>query len=620
MSNPRAATLIMTDRHLGNFLVSSPVLCKMACVYPDALVIIDQKHLELSMRIPGFPANTMAYPSGRGKVTDVFQLLRLLITVRRAHPELVVDFGGRGSGAILGALSGARNRVCHMGEPCARFYTRQAARPGESVHRIHVYGTIASTAGVKEPWKNPCVIPKPEDTEEFYRRHPELAGMPLVCLHMAGGKCYKHWPLDRYARLVDALCERGLQPVLVGAVPDRTAADRVLTLSHHAPIDLVGRLTIGPLIELFRRCRLFIGSDSGPMHLAAAAGAPIVALFGPTDPARWGPLTDHRCLIVRGTRSAPPGEGKKSFPDGRLMDSIETEMVIAAAEKQIARFPENPRNDDASSQKKSAPVHESQKIVVESISGPCDDTQQLAGTLMRGETPQGWERVSSSGASIVARSIQQPRRYLKLYLPRGWPDRFKELIRGSRSQRALYASRLLCDLNFYTPEVLQHGCTGSVEYLVSKEAPGMSVTQAVTNYSGHHPALSLAERRVMLQALGREIGRLHAEGIIHGDLRASNILAQQSPKPRFWFLDNERTGRTFWRLQRSRFRNLVQLNMVREKDLSRTDRVRFLIAYADTLNLSRKSRKRLARQVWKKTQHRHAKRATRSRKVRRHHD
>jgi heptosyltransferase III len=618
MSNPKAVTLIMMDRHLGNFLVSSPVLCKMACVYPNTRVIIDQKHLELSMRIPGFPVKTMAYPSGRGKMADVFQFLRFLITVRRARPELVVDFGGRSSGAILGALSGARDRVCRMGEPYARFYTRQAARSGESVHRIHVYGTIASTAGVKGPWKNPCVIPKPEDAEELYRCCPELAGVPFVCLHVAGGKSYKHWPLDRYARLVHILWEWGLQPVLVGAGPDRTAADRVIRLSCRAPINLVNRLAVGPLVELLRRCRLFIGNDSDPMHLAAAAGAPIVALFGPTDPARWGPLTD-RCLIVRGTRPVPPGEGKKSFPEGRLMDSIETEMVIAAAEKQIARFPENPQNNDASSLKKFAPVQESQKIIVEGGSGPCNDVQQLASTLMRGETPQGWERISSSGASIVARSIQQPRRYLKLYLPRGWSDRFKELIRGSRSQRALYASRLLRDLDFYTPEVLQHGCTGSVEYLVSKEAPGMSVTRAVTSYSGH-PAFSLAERRVTLQALGREIGRLHAEGIIHGDLRAGNILAQQSPKPRFWFLDNERTGRTFWRLQRSRFRNLVQLNMVREKDLSRTDRVRFLIAYADTLNLSRKSRKQLARQVWEKTQQRHAERAARSRKVRRHHD
>ncbi len=159
----------------------------------------------------------------------------------------------------------------------------------------------------------------------------------MICLHVAGGKEYKHWPLPKYAQVINTLRREGKQPILIGAGPDRTAAQEVQALCEDPPVNLVQRLGIGSLIALFERASLFIGNDSGPMHMAAATGTPIVALFGPTDPVRWGPLT-NRALIVRGTEHIPPEQGKKKFADGRRMDSVQVDDVVNAIRLSEKRF------------------------------------------------------------------------------------------------------------------------------------------------------------------------------------------------------------------------------------------------------------------------------------------
>lgn len=206
------------------------------------------------------------------------------------------------------------------------FYNRYADRTGTSRHRIDTYGAVAQAAGFPEGWGGPVVKATEADYEQL-EAIGLLPGLQIVCMHVAGGKGYKHWPLKRYAAVSDWLCEQGLRPALIGAAPDRQSADAVKQFCRHQPIDLVEGLTLGALIALMAQCRLFIGNDSGPMHLAAAAGAHVVAMFGPTDPARWHPLTDNATLI-RGITPISSEEGKKNFPDGRRMDSITLESVL----------------------------------------------------------------------------------------------------------------------------------------------------------------------------------------------------------------------------------------------------------------------------------------------------
>ncbi|MCK8517001.1 glycosyltransferase family 9 protein [Methylonatrum kenyense] len=329
----------MLDRHLGNFLVASPVLAALAARRQSQLVV-HGPHLALIQRMPALKCPVLTLGRGGGRLREFWNFAKLLQRVRAQKPAIAVDFGGSGSGGTVGAFSGAPRRICRDSAPYARRFNEHVRKPENTVHRIDIYGAIGRAVEPDLSWARPELAALPEDAtrlQKVAKTQQIPVDRPWVCLHVAGGKSYKHWPLDRYAQLIDALYARGMQPLLIGAGPDRGAADQVSALAQTKPIDLVEKIDIGTLIGLFRNTALFIGNDSGPMHMAAASGTPIVALFGPTDPERWGPLTDQ-VVVVRGTEPIPPSEGKKTFPDGRRMDSIPVDAVLQAIDEAGERF------------------------------------------------------------------------------------------------------------------------------------------------------------------------------------------------------------------------------------------------------------------------------------------
>lgn len=118
----------------------------------------------------------------------------------------------------------------------------------------------------------------------------------LIVIHPAGGSnpgtilAAKRWPPQRFAALADRLTEeRGAQVLLVGGPDDGPIAAAIKDGMRQEPCDLTGQLTFGQLGALLERCDLFIGHDTGAMHLAVAVGAPVVAIFGPSDPRMYGP-------------------------------------------------------------------------------------------------------------------------------------------------------------------------------------------------------------------------------------------------------------------------------------------------------------------------------------------
>ncbi|WP_018169011.1 glycosyltransferase family 9 protein [Thioalkalivibrio sp. ALMg9] len=162
-----------------------------------------------------------------------------------------------------------------------------------------------------------------------------MDGLTLACLHVGAGKEYKLWPCDRFAALADWLYDQGLQPVLIGTAADKARAETVRSLARKPLPSLISNLSRDAELALLAECRLFVGNDSGPMHLAAALGAPVIGLFGPTDPVRWGPLGDQ-CRALRG--DAPlehPIErkqvgGRQAAGSERSLESLQLETVQQA--------------------------------------------------------------------------------------------------------------------------------------------------------------------------------------------------------------------------------------------------------------------------------------------------
>jgi tRNA A-37 threonylcarbamoyl transferase component Bud32 len=168
--------------------------------------------------------------------------------------------------------------------------------------------------------------------------------------------------------------------------------------------------------------------------------------------------------------------------------------------------------------------------------------------------------------------------YFKEYFYRSWWDFVKHFFRSSRAKRAMEAGFMLAENGFESPYVIAMGHR-NFAFLTTRS---FVVTLEVENSRSVYQFVSagLQERRSFVRAFGRTIGRLHADGIFHGDLRLGNVLAREEQDGwHIFFLDNERTKR-FRRLPaRLRLKNLVQINMFEPGAASNTDRMRFFKEY-----------------------------------------
>ena len=151
---------------------------------------------------------------------------------------------------------------------------------------------------------------KPEDEAwaENYLSSLKLENRIVLAVHPSGGKSrLKQWPVEKFAETLRRLkAERDFCGLVIGG-PDEKALGHSLQQSAEFMIDLTGRLTLRQMAALLRRCDLFFGGDSGPMHVAATAGAPVVAVFGPTNIARFAPFGEAHRVVSRRLTCSPNG-------------------------------------------------------------------------------------------------------------------------------------------------------------------------------------------------------------------------------------------------------------------------------------------------------------------------
>lgn len=208
------------------------------------------------------------------------------------------------------------------------------------------------------------------------------------------------------------------------------------------------------------------------------------------------------------------------------------------------------------------------------------ELHHLAARLGDEELPPGWEPVHSSAYTHVACNPAM-RVFYKEFLPRSPLDKLKALLRGSRAARARRHSDALLQAGITAPANLAWGkLSRGREYLFSRAVEGDDVTSWLVDLLPSGKAWARANRRQLLESLGTFIGRVHATGFIHGDLRPGNVLAQHRGE-RFLFglIDNERTVQKTPPPGRMLLRNLMQLNMLPPQVLSRSDRMRFFTAW-----------------------------------------
>jgi heptosyltransferase I len=247
--------------------------------------------------------------------------------VRDQHYEVAADFQGALKSAFFVRFAGAKAVVgfAHPREfPANIFYTHRVTTQG--AHVIDQYHSLAETVAGRSLPHCEAMLPRDEEAEACIAKKVASLGKDLVIITPGTGWGSKQWPTERYGDVARALSLCGLTPLINFGPGEEELALRVQEASNGVsqPISC----SISELIALTRRARLFVGGDTGPLHLAAALGVPVVAIFGPTDPARNGPY-GTKSVVLRNAASKTSLSHTSASDPGLL--KISAEEVIAAA-------------------------------------------------------------------------------------------------------------------------------------------------------------------------------------------------------------------------------------------------------------------------------------------------
>ena len=216
------------------------------------------------------------------------------------------------------------------------------------------------------------------------------------------------------------------------------------------------------------------------------------------------------------------------------------------------------------------------------IYGPLrDEFNSAVFFLLSGDLPKGWEWIKSSSNSIVARRLNLPAAYYKEYLNRSLIEALKNLFRGSRCKRARIKREILIQRGFNSPAIYCWGRQGLHHFIITEGIDAIGMGEFI--YKRWWPSLDkkkIIAKRLIIEELASTIGRLHKTGIFHGDLRLNNILMHYThEKVTFNFIDNE-GNRIYKKIPKHLVeKNLVQLNLIFPKYVTRQDRFRFYKTY-----------------------------------------
>jgi heptosyltransferase-1 len=220
----------------------------------------------------------------------------------RAQPyDLVVDMQGTLRSAVIGRMAGAQTLAGyrHPREAsAARLYGLRIPRGG--THVVQQGAALLGEACGVDLKPIPFALPR-QDWAETWAETEAVISRPLCLLGAGGGWGAKQWPVELYGALAKQLRDLGFDVAVNAPRMEDAVARDVVAASEGAARRIV--CNVAGLVALLRRTDLCVGGDTGPMHLAAALAVPLVALFGPTDPARNGPWGAGQMRVLRDATS-----------------------------------------------------------------------------------------------------------------------------------------------------------------------------------------------------------------------------------------------------------------------------------------------------------------------------
>ncbi|MBA2393778.1 MAG: lipopolysaccharide heptosyltransferase II [Ktedonobacteraceae bacterium] len=361
---PKRILVIRLDL-IGDLVLSLTVVHLLKRTYPDAQ--IDLVALPSSAKIAAsdpalseiiaYDPNIWRRPQALLRPKNWQALWALRKRLHAQHYDLAVSVFGNWA-AVLAVVSGAVRRVGFAGESYPGFLTdsvpgRHWEDPGILLHEVDYCLQLAQKAGttISPADRIPHLAVDPQarqEIEQLLLQEGVQPGQKLIACHVSSNNGQaKRWPVPYWATLIDRLIgEDGASVVLTGAPNDLPLIELILHRTHERPINLAGKTSLIQLAALLQRADMLITGDSGPMHIAAAVDAPLIAIHGPTNPAHSGPVSP-KATVLRSDIWCSPCYNAKSPADCRFfttqcMKNIVPDQVLTVIheklqDRQVAR-------------------------------------------------------------------------------------------------------------------------------------------------------------------------------------------------------------------------------------------------------------------------------------------
>jgi heptosyltransferase-2 len=334
--------LILKWSALGDVIISSAIFEDVRNAFPNASLDLQTSNAyeNLFANDPRFEKVLTVDPKGRDK--GFSGLWRLLRQVRQESYDLVIDLQSNDRSrmflSLLRLFSGG-----HISFVGLHDYFPYHAAPGKDAPAGFVRQQMAlASAGIDAETKNPCLhIPKShEDSVQKLLRQYGLQGSGYIVFLPGSnpdGKL-KRWGAHRYASLADALHNKAMGPaVLVGGPDDKEECEAIVDQveNQQSVINLCCQTKILDIVPLVEKAGFVVGSDTGPAHVASAAGCPMLIICGPTDPKRVKPAGDH----VEAIQADIDCKNcyKKECDHHSCMKAITVEMILERIEEGFRR-------------------------------------------------------------------------------------------------------------------------------------------------------------------------------------------------------------------------------------------------------------------------------------------
>jgi heptosyltransferase I len=332
--------LIVKLSAVGDVIHTLPSLAALRNLYPVAHItwVVEEAAAEIVRDHPCLDRIMVSRRKGwleeikAGRLKKPLREMKsFLRDLRDREYDLVIDFHGLFKSAMLVFLSRGKRKIGYDSyQELSGFFYGEKIPEDMTKHAVDRYLDFPKYLGatISSPAFQIAIGEESRKNVDGILALHRITG-PFVALNPVAYWDTKLWDDERFAALCDRIGELYSIPVVLTG-QKAPSLEKIRALTHQGVINLEGQTTLKDLAELYRRAALLITTDSGPMHLAAAVGTPVVALFGPTDPKRTGPYGSGHMVIREPLFCAPCF--RKTCREMTCMKNITVEAVFKAVE------------------------------------------------------------------------------------------------------------------------------------------------------------------------------------------------------------------------------------------------------------------------------------------------